>query len=204
MVQSRGTVETSSAPNEEIRNVGIQVAQNTVQNAGVQSGGNQNGIVVVPGIANQNETGKIVAARDEGSGNRNQARCYNFRGFLGIAQLDQGEGMLLIFRLSDLDKIEEVNVNYILMANLQHASTSGTQLNKASVYDTDDSAEVQLNDNYYDNEIFNMFTQEEQYMNLLEPILESQLVPQNNNHVTYVALSTVQSGGTVETSSAPN
>nr|GEX48199.1 hypothetical protein [Tanacetum cinerariifolium] len=87
---------------------------------------------------------------------------------LGIALPDQGEGMLLIFRPScsllkkeagiqlqakefdfmaaagDLDKIEEVNANYILMANLQHASTSGTQLDKAPIYDTDGSAEVNM------------------------------------------------------------
>nr|GEX67597.1 hypothetical protein [Tanacetum cinerariifolium] len=148
----------------------IQVTQNAVQKAGVQNGGNQNGIVVVPGIANQNGTGNVVAARAEG----------------------------------DLDEIEEVNANRILMANLQHASTSGTQLDKAPVYDTDGSAEVQLNVNCYDNQIFNMFTQEEQYTDLLEPIPKPQLVPQNDNHVTSVAPSMVQSGGTVETSSAPN
>nr|GFC86618.1 hypothetical protein [Tanacetum cinerariifolium] len=74
-------------------NGGIQCAQN----AGVQSGGNQNGLVVVPGIVNQ----------------------------------------------------------------------SGT----------DGSAEVHLNDNCYDNKIFNMFTQKEQYTDLLEPIPEPQLVP---------------------------
>ncbi|GJV69743.1 hypothetical protein Tco_1485252 [Tanacetum coccineum] len=90
------------------------------------------------------------------------------------------------------------------MANLQQASTSGTQLDKALVYDTDGSAEVQHNDNCYDNDIFNMFTQEEQYTDLLEPIPEPQLVPQNDNNVTSVAPSMVQSGGTVETSSAPN
>nr|GEX41374.1 hypothetical protein [Tanacetum cinerariifolium] len=84
------------------------------------------------------------------------------------------------------------------------ASTSGTQHDKAPVYDTDGSAKVQLNDNCYDNEIFNMFTQEEQYTDLLEPIPEPQLVPQNYNHVTSVVPSTVQSGGTVETSFAPN
>nr|GFD50847.1 hypothetical protein [Tanacetum cinerariifolium] len=72
----------------------------------------------------------------------------------------------------DLDEIEEVNANCILMANLQQASSS---------------AEVHLNDNCYDNEIFNMFTQEEKYMDLLEPIPEPQLVPQNDNHVTSVA-----------------
>nr|GEZ83039.1 integrase, catalytic region, zinc finger, CCHC-type, peptidase aspartic, catalytic [Tanacetum cinerariifolium] len=75
------------------------------------------------------------------------------------------------------------------------ASTSGTQHDKAPVYDTDGSAEVQLNDNCYDNEIFYMFTQEEQYTDLLEPILEPQLVPQNDNHVTYVAPSMVHSEG---------
>nr|GEV90571.1 hypothetical protein [Tanacetum cinerariifolium] len=84
------------------------------------------------------------------------------------------------------------------------ASTSGTQHDKAPVYDTDGSAEVHINDNCYDNEIFNMFTQEEQYTDLLEPIPKPQLVPQNDNHVTFVAPSMVQSGGTVETSSALN
>nr|GEX74532.1 putative reverse transcriptase domain-containing protein [Tanacetum cinerariifolium] len=106
--------------------------------------------------------------------------------------------------VGDLDKIEEVNANCILMANLQHASTSGTQLDKALVYDTNGSTEIQLNDNCYDNEIFKMFTQEEQYTDLFEPIPEPQLVPQNDNHITSVAPSMVHSGGTIETSSAPN
>nr|GEV29804.1 hypothetical protein [Tanacetum cinerariifolium] len=93
----------------------------------------------------------------------------------------------------DLDEIEEVNANCILMVNLQHASTSGTQLDKAPVYDTDGSTKVKLNDNCYDNEMFNMFTQEEQYTDLIELIPEPQLVPQNDNHVTSVAPSMVQS-----------
>nr|GFC87232.1 hypothetical protein [Tanacetum cinerariifolium] len=67
------------------------------------------------------------------------------------------------------------------------AFTSGTQLDKAPVYDTNDSGEVQLNDNCYDNKIFNMFTQEQQYTDLLEPIFEPQLVSQNDNHVTSVS-----------------
>nr|GFB51868.1 hypothetical protein [Tanacetum cinerariifolium] len=41
----------------------------------------------------------------------------------------------------DLDEIKEVNANYILMANLQQASTLGTQTNKALVYDSDGSSE---------------------------------------------------------------
>nr|GFA83578.1 hypothetical protein [Tanacetum cinerariifolium] len=42
---------------------------------------------------------------------------------------------------TDLDEIEEVNANCILMANLQQASTSGTQTDKAPVYYSDGSAE---------------------------------------------------------------
>ncbi|GJR12558.1 hypothetical protein Tco_0795210 [Tanacetum coccineum] len=37
---------------------------------------------------------------------------------------------------SNLDEIEEVNANCILMANLQQASTSGTQTDNAPVYDS--------------------------------------------------------------------
>ncbi|GJU86833.1 hypothetical protein Tco_1294379 [Tanacetum coccineum] len=78
----------------------------------------------------------------------------------------------LMAAAADLDEIEEINANCILMANLQQASTSGTQTDKAPVYDSDRSAEVHNYDNCYDNEIFNMFTQEEQYTELLEPIPE--------------------------------
>ncbi|GKB69911.1 hypothetical protein Tco_0931323 [Tanacetum coccineum] len=44
--------------------------------------------------------------------------------------------------VGDLGEIEEVNANYILMANLQQASTSGTKTDKALVYDSDRSVEV--------------------------------------------------------------
>nr|GEX07853.1 hypothetical protein [Tanacetum cinerariifolium] len=147
---------------------------------------------IVPWIANQNGTGNIIAARAEGTRNENQARL-----LLLIAKKEEA-GILLqaeefdfMATAGDLDEIEEVNANCILMANLQHASTSSTQRDKASIYDTNSSAKVQLNGNYYDNEIFNMFTQEEQYTDLLEPIPEPQLVPHNDNHVTYVSLSMV-------------
>nr|GEU39288.1 retrovirus-related Pol polyprotein from transposon TNT 1-94 [Tanacetum cinerariifolium] len=206
---------TSSNPrNRQIAQLVINMSQDRqIQNVGGNKGNqfgqyagqvaqNQEGYSAWQnGIANQNGTGNVVAARVEGTGNKNQARCYNFRG-LGI-QL-QAEEFDFMAAAGDLDEIEEVNANCILMANLQHGSTSGTQLDKAPVYDTDGSAEVQLNVNCYDNEIFNMFTQEEQYTDLLQPIPEQQLVPQNDNHVTSVAPSMVQSGGTVETSSASN
>nr|GEX19169.1 hypothetical protein [Tanacetum cinerariifolium] len=136
---------------------------------------------------------------------QNYQGCYNYRGLgliarnctarprirdaaylqtqLLIAQKEEAgiqfraEEFDFVATAGDLDEIEEVNANCILIANLQHASTSGTQLDKAL---------------------------EEQYMDLLEPIPEPQLVPQNDNHVTYVAPSMVQSGSIVETSSAPN
>nr|GEZ54008.1 retrovirus-related Pol polyprotein from transposon TNT 1-94 [Tanacetum cinerariifolium] len=41
-----------------------------------------------------------------------------------------------------IDEIEKVNANCLLMANLQQASTSGTQTVKAPVYDSDGSVEV--------------------------------------------------------------
>ncbi|GJU02711.1 hypothetical protein Tco_1113049, partial [Tanacetum coccineum] len=65
-----------------------------------------NGLIVVSRIANQNPNGNVnvVAARAKGNAN------------------------------GDLDKIKEVNANCILMANLQQASTSGTQTDKAPVY----------------------------------------------------------------------
>nr|GFC76627.1 hypothetical protein [Tanacetum cinerariifolium] len=86
-----------------------------------------------------------------------------------IAQKEEGgiqlqaEEFDLMAAASDLDEIEEVNINCILMANLQQASTSDTQSNNALVYDSDGSAKVHNYENCDANEIFNMFTQEEQY-----------------------------------------
>nr|GFD06533.1 hypothetical protein [Tanacetum cinerariifolium] len=99
----------------------------------------------------------------------NQIRCYNYRGIdhyarnctvrpkrrdaaylqtqLLIAQKEeariqlQAEEYDLMVAAADLDEIEEVNANCILMANLQQASTSGTQTDSAPVYDIDGSAE---------------------------------------------------------------
>nr|GEW94875.1 hypothetical protein [Tanacetum cinerariifolium] len=108
----------------------------------------------------------------------------------------QAEEYDLMAAAADLDEIEEVNANYILMANLQQASTSSTQTDSAPVYDLDGSAEV--HENCDDNEIFNMFTQEEQYTELLEPIPKSHQVPQNDNNVISEDTSVEQGGETVE------
>ncbi|GKB49358.1 hypothetical protein Tco_0900111 [Tanacetum coccineum] len=79
----------------------------------------------------------------------------------------------------DLNEIEVVNANCILMANLQQASTSGTQTDKAPVYDSDGSAE-------------------EQYTELLEPIPEPHQVQQNDSNVISEVSSMEQDGGTVD------
>nr|GEW76465.1 hypothetical protein [Tanacetum cinerariifolium] len=129
------------------------------------------------GNANQNGNGNHVAARVKGNAaghNGNQIRCYNCRR-MGI-QL-QAEEFDLMDAAADLDEIEEVNANYILMANLQQASTSGTQTDKAPVYDSDRSAE---------------------YTKLLEPIPKPHQVLQNDNNIIYEDSSVEQSGGTVE------
>ncbi|GKD59075.1 hypothetical protein Tco_1296584 [Tanacetum coccineum] len=131
----------------QMQMVGVQnVGNPVVQNAvqGVQNVGNQNGLIVVPGIANLNTN--LIR-----NGNVVAARA---------------EG--------DLDEIKEVNANCILMANLQQASTSGTHIDKAPIYDSNGSAE--------------------QYTDLHEPIPEPHQVQQNDSDV----ISAVSSGGTVE------
>nr|GFB92609.1 hypothetical protein [Tanacetum cinerariifolium] len=178
-------------------------------------------------IENQIGNGNLVAARAKGNAagqNGNQIRCYNCRevGYyarnctvrprrrdaaylqtqLLIAQKEEAGIQLqakeydLMADAPDLDEIKEVNANCILMANLQKASTSGTQTDSAPVYDTDGSAEV--HENCDDNEIFNMFTQEEQYTELLKPIPKSHQVPQNDNNVISADTSMEQGGETVE------
>nr|GEV27336.1 hypothetical protein [Tanacetum cinerariifolium] len=150
---------------------------------------------------NGNGNLKAACAEGNAAGhNGNQIRCYNYRGVghlarnctirpkrrdvaylqtqLLITQKEetgiqlQAEEFDLMAAAADLDEIEEVNANCILMANLQQASTSGTQTDNALVYDSDGSVEVHNYENCEDNEIFNMFTQEEQYTELLEPIPE--------------------------------
>nr|GFC22781.1 hypothetical protein [Tanacetum cinerariifolium] len=86
----------------------------------------------------------------------------------------QAEEYDLMAAAGDLDEIEEVNVNCILMANLQQASSLGNQ--------TDSTPE--------------------QYTELLEPIPEPQQVPQNDNEVISKVSGVEQDGETVEQHSA--
>nr|GFA96560.1 hypothetical protein [Tanacetum cinerariifolium] len=97
---------------------------------------NQSGLIGVRGNVNQNPNGNgnLVAACAEGNAsgnNRNQIR-YSIM----IAQKEdvgiqlQAKEFDLMAAAADLDEIEEVNENYILMANLQQASTSGVDNTK--------------------------------------------------------------------------
>ncbi|GJT97312.1 hypothetical protein Tco_1092830 [Tanacetum coccineum] len=146
-----------------------QVIQNAVQNSGVRNVGNQNGLIVVLGIAyqnvNQNGNGMGHLAKNCIVRSRRRDAAY-LQTQLLIAQKEeaciqiQAKEFDLMAAAGDLDEIEEVNANCILMASLQQALTSGTQTDKAPVYYSDGSTQLHHYDNCYNNDIFNMFTQE--------------------------------------------
>nr|GEW69469.1 hypothetical protein [Tanacetum cinerariifolium] len=167
----------NAVQNPRVQNVGNQNGL-----IGVQGNGNQNQ------IGNGNLVAARAEGNAAGQ-NGNQIRCYNCKGVghyardctvrpkrrdaaylqtqLLIAQKEEAGIQLqveeydLMAAAADLDEIKEVSANCILMANSQQASTSGTQTDSAPVYDSDGSAKVYNFENCYDNEIFNMFTQEE-------------------------------------------
>nr|GEV70171.1 integrase, catalytic region, zinc finger, CCHC-type, peptidase aspartic, catalytic [Tanacetum cinerariifolium] len=119
---------SSNPRNRQIAQPGMNMGQDR-QMQMVKENGNAN--------QNLNGNGNLVAVRAEGNAaghNGNQIRCYNCRGV--------AEEFDPMAAAADLDEIEKVNANCILMANLQQASTSGTQTDKAPVYDSDGSVEV--------------------------------------------------------------
>nr|GFA22616.1 hypothetical protein [Tanacetum cinerariifolium] len=170
------------------QNVGNLNGYNAVQNVK-----NQNGLIGVPGNANQNRNGNLIAARAEGNAtghNGNQIRCYNYRGVGHFAR-----NCMVKPRKRDVAYLQ---TQLLIAQKKEQASTSGTQTDKAPVYDSDGSVEVHNYENCYDDEIFNMFTQEDQYTELLVPIPEPHQVPQNDNNVISEDFSVEQTGGTVE------
>nr|GEV39746.1 putative ribonuclease H-like domain-containing protein [Tanacetum cinerariifolium] len=145
-----------------IQNLRVQNVGNQNRLIGVPGNANQN--------LNGNGNLVAARAEGNAAGhNGNQIRCYNCRGVghfarnctvrlrrrdaaylqtqLLIAQKEEAGIQLqakefdLMAAAADLDEIEEVNANCILIANLQQASTSGTQTDKAPVYDSDGPTE---------------------------------------------------------------
>nr|GEU48277.1 hypothetical protein [Tanacetum cinerariifolium] len=145
------------------------------------------------GNQNPNGNGTLVAAHAEGNAtghNSNQIRCYNWK---GVGHFARNCTVRPSRRVAAY-----LQTQLLIAQKEEQASTSGTQTNKAPVYDSDGSAEVHNYENCYDDEIFNMFTQEEQYTELLKLIPEPYQVPQNDNNVISEDSSVEQSGGTVE------
>ncbi|GJT16885.1 retrovirus-related pol polyprotein from transposon TNT 1-94 [Tanacetum coccineum] len=163
-----------------LMNVGNLLGHNAVQNSNIQKIANQS----------SNENVVAARAEGNGNeNNENQIRCYNCQGVghyagnctvrpkkrdasylqtqLQIVQKEEA-GIQLNYEVFDFmaaacscEEIEEVNTNFTLKDNLQQASTSSTQTDSAPVYDLDGSSEVYHDENCYDNDIFNMFTQQE-------------------------------------------
>ncbi|GJS44051.1 retrovirus-related pol polyprotein from transposon TNT 1-94 [Tanacetum coccineum] len=162
-----------------MHNVGT-VVLNASQNSGVQNVRNQNGLSVVSEIANQHGDGNVVTAPAEGNGNGingNTIRCYNC----------QGEDH---YASNCTVKPRKLDAAYLQkQMQIAQKEEAGIQL-AFEEFDfmaaTDGSAEVHHSKNCYNNDIFNMFTQEEQYTELLEPIPEPHQVQQNDSNVIYV------------------
>nr|GEZ29935.1 Gag-Pol polyprotein [Tanacetum cinerariifolium] len=153
--------------------------------------GRMQGIQLGNGNQNHIENGNLVAARADGNTagqNRNQIRCYNYRGVCHYVR-----NCTVKPRRRDAAYLQ----TQLLIAQKEEAGIQ-LQAEDAPVYHLNGSAEVHNYENCYDNEIFNMFTQEEQYTELLEPIPESHQVPQNDNDIISEDTGMEQGGETVE------
>nr|GEV91512.1 integrase, catalytic region, zinc finger, CCHC-type, peptidase aspartic, catalytic [Tanacetum cinerariifolium] len=178
---------SSNPRNRQIAQSGINMGQDRQ----MQMVGGNNGNLFrqyagnLTGNGNHNliRNGNLVAARAEGNAagqNGNQIRCYNYRGVghytrnCTVRPRRRDDAFLqkqLLIAHKEEAGIQLQAEEYDLMA----------ATDSAPVYDLDGLAEV--HENCDDNEIFNLFTQKEQYTELLEPIPESHQVPQNDNNV---------------------
>nr|GEU79253.1 copia protein [Tanacetum cinerariifolium] len=148
----------------------------------------QNRLIVV--LAIRNQIGNIVQARVT---NNEKARI-----------LFQDEEFDLMAATCAFEDEKEAYANFILMANLQQASTLGTQIDKAPIYDSDGSSKVHRYKNCYNNDIFIMFSQEEKYTELLEPVTETHVKQHNNSNVIPTESNVDPSGAQVEHHPTPN
>nr|GFA05629.1 hypothetical protein [Tanacetum cinerariifolium] len=146
--------------------------------------------IAQPGNANQNGKGNLVAARAEGNAarhNGNQIRCYNYRGVGHFAS-----NCMVRPRKRDAAYLQ----TQLLIAQKEE---TGIQLQAEEFDKVEETDQLRYMTMKIEmNEIFNMFTQKEQYTELLEPIPESHQVPQNDNNVISEVTSVEQSRETVE------
>nr|GEU81258.1 hypothetical protein [Tanacetum cinerariifolium] len=106
-------------------------------------------------------------------------------------------GYNAVQNIGNQNQIGNGNCNLVAVrAEGNAAGHNGNQIRCYNCRGVDGSAEV--HENCDDNEIFNMFTQEDQYTELLEPIPESHQVPQNDNNVISEVTSVEQDGEIVE------
>nr|GEZ34477.1 transposase (putative), gypsy type [Tanacetum cinerariifolium] len=112
---------------KQIAQPGMNMGQDRKMQMVGGNGGNQFRLYVGQNVGNLNGYNAVQNVRNqkEEAGIQLQAEEYD-----------------LMAAAADLDEIKEVNANCILMANLQQASSSGTQTDSTPVYDTDGSAEV--------------------------------------------------------------
>nr|GEV68660.1 hypothetical protein [Tanacetum cinerariifolium] len=184
-----------------------QIAQ-PVQNSGVQNVENQNGVIVVPGIAYQNGNGNVVAARAEGNAIRNkgnQIRCYSCRGLGHLAtnctvRPRRRDAAYLQTRLLIAQK-EEVGIQ--LQAKEFDLMAAAADLNEIKEVNANCILMANL------QQLSTLGTQTDkapvydsdgsaEYTELLEPIPEPHKVPQNDINVIPEVSSMEQGGGTVE------
>nr|GEU99076.1 hypothetical protein [Tanacetum cinerariifolium] len=194
---------SSNPRNRQIAQPGMNMGQadrcrwlEVAQNPRVHNVGNQNGLIGVPGNANQNlnGNGNLVAARAEGNATRhngNQIRCYNCRGVGHFAR-----NCTTRPRRRDAAYLQ----TQLLIAQKKEA---GIQLQDeefdlmVATTDLDEIEEVNANCILMEN-LQQASTSEEQYTELLEPIPEPHQVPQNDNNVISKVTSVEQSGKTLE------
>nr|GFC46097.1 hypothetical protein [Tanacetum cinerariifolium] len=144
------------------------VGNQVAQNLRVQNVGNQNGPIGVQGNGNQNQIG---------NGNLVAVRAE------GNAAVHNGNQL----RCYNCRGIGHFARDCTVRPRKRDVAYLQTQNGSAEVHE-----------NYDDNEIFNMFTQEEQYTELLEPIPEPQQVPQNDNNIISEVIDVEQDGEPVE------
>ncbi|GKD19277.1 hypothetical protein Tco_1208435, partial [Tanacetum coccineum] len=183
-----------------VQNVGHLDGQHAVQNLGNQNVGNQNGLSVVQGIANQHRNGNVVAARAEGNANgnnSNQIRCYNCQGEDHLACnyiVNPGKHDATYLKKQMQIALKKEAGIQLTQEEFDCMADGGAYEEIKRVNANYESAEVHHSENCYNNDTFNMFTQEEKYNELLEPIPESHQVPQNDSNVISEVSSVEQSG----------